>query len=34
MGFNKVFGYYIEVTKSHLEKVPDTYIRKTDACKL
>ena len=28
MGFNKVFGYYIEVTKSHLEKVPDTYIRK------
>ncbi len=28
MGFNKVFGYYIEVTKSHLDKVPDTYIRK------
>jgi DNA mismatch repair protein MutS len=28
ISFNKVFGYYIEVTKSHQEKVPDTYIRK------
>jgi DNA mismatch repair protein MutS len=28
VGFNKVFGYYIEVTRSHLEKVPDHYIRK------
>jgi DNA mismatch repair protein MutS len=28
VGFNKVFGYYIEVTKSYLEMVPDTYIRK------
>ena len=26
--FNKVFGYYIEVTKVHAEKVPDSYIRK------
>lgn len=26
--FNKVFGYYIEVTKSHLDKVPEEYIRK------
>ena len=26
--FNKVFGYYIEVTKTHLSLVPDTYIRK------
>ncbi|HEX38179.1 MAG TPA: DNA mismatch repair protein MutS [Candidatus Cloacimonetes bacterium] len=26
--FNNVFGYYIEVTKSHLDKVPDDYIRK------
>lgn len=26
--FNSVFGYYIEVTKTHLDKVPDTYIRK------
>jgi len=28
VGFNKVFGYYLEVTKSHLEKVPDRYERK------
>lgn len=28
MGFNKVFGYYIEVTNSHKEKVPDYFIRK------
>lgn len=28
VGYNKVFGYYIEVTKPHLEKVPETYIRK------
>lgn len=26
--FNSVFGYYIEVTKTHLDKVPSTYIRK------
>ena len=26
--FNRVFGYYIEVTKSNLQKVPDDYIRK------
>lgn len=26
--FNSVFGYYIEVTKSNLEKVPVHYIRK------
>ncbi len=25
---NKVFGYYIEVTKSNLAQVPDTYVRK------
>ncbi len=25
---NKVFGYYIEVTRSYLDLVPDTYIRK------
>ena len=25
---NKVFGYYIEITKSNLEQVPDHYIRK------
>lgn len=28
VGYNKVFGYYIEVTKTHIDKVPDTYIRK------
>lgn len=26
--FNKVFGYYIEITKSKLDEVPDDYIRK------
>jgi len=26
--FNKVFGYFIEVTKTHLALVPDTYTRK------
>ena len=25
---NKVFGYYIEVTRSHLDRVPDDYVRK------
>ena len=28
IGYNKVFGYYIEVTKSNLELVPADYIRK------
>lgn len=28
VGFNKVFGYYIEVTKSNLNLVPDRFIRK------
>jgi len=27
-GFNKVFGYYLEVTKSYYELVPDYFIRK------
>ncbi|HPQ42038.1 MAG TPA: DNA mismatch repair protein MutS, partial [bacterium] len=26
--YNKVFGYFIEVTKTHLEKIPEDYIRK------
>ncbi len=26
--YNKVFGYYIEVTKTHLSKVPPHYVRK------
>lgn len=28
VGFNAVFGYYIEVTKANLSKVPANYIRK------
>jgi DNA mismatch repair protein MutS len=28
VGYNKVFGYYIEVTKSYLELVPYRFIRK------
>jgi len=28
IGFNKVFGYYIEVTHTHHEKVPEDFIRK------
>ena len=26
--YNKVFGYYIEITRSNLEQVPENYIRK------
>lgn len=28
IGYNKVFGYYLEVRHSSTEKVPDYYIRK------
>lgn len=28
VGFNKVFGYYLEITNTHKDKVPDDYIRK------
>ena len=28
IGFNNVFGYYIEVTNAHRNKVPDTWTRK------
>jgi DNA mismatch repair protein MutS len=28
VSYNKVFGYYIEVTRPHLDKVPTEYIRK------
>ena len=28
VGYNKVFGYYIEITNSNLDKVPLDYIRK------
>ena len=26
--YNRVFGYFIEITKIHQNKVPDNYIRK------
>ncbi|MCI0711402.1 MAG: DNA mismatch repair protein MutS [Chloroflexi bacterium] len=28
VGFNKVFGYYIEVTNAHSDNVPEDYVRK------
>lgn len=28
ISYNKVFGYYIEITNSHKDRVPDTFIRK------
>ncbi len=28
VGFNKVFGYYVEVTHQHRDKLPDHFIRK------
>lgn len=28
IGFNNVFGYYLEVTNAHKDKVPDDWIRK------
>ncbi len=28
VGFNKIFGYYIDVTKSNIKYVPQSYIRK------
>ncbi len=28
LGYNKVFGYYIEVTNTHKDKVPEDFIRK------
>lgn len=28
IGYNKVFGYFLEVTKSYLSMVPESYIRK------
>ena len=28
VGFNRVFGYYIEVTKTHQARVPESYIRR------
>ncbi len=28
IGFNKVFGYYIEITRQHKDKIPEYYIAK------
>jgi DNA mismatch repair protein MutS len=28
VGYNRVFGYYIEVSRSYIDQVPETYIRK------
>jgi len=28
IGFNKIYGYYIEITKKHVNRVPKDYIRK------
>lgn len=28
VGYNRVFGYYIEITKSQIDKVPFNYVRK------
>jgi DNA mismatch repair protein MutS len=28
VGYNRVFGYYLEITRTHLARVPDDYIRK------
>lgn len=28
VGFNKVFGYYLEITKSYFDMIPENYIRK------
>ena len=28
IGFNRIFGYFIEVTKVHTKKIPDSFIRR------
>ncbi|MGP0629378.1 DNA mismatch repair protein MutS [Nitrospina sp. 32_T5] len=28
VGYNKIYGYYLEITKKNLDRVPDDYIRK------
>jgi DNA mismatch repair protein MutS len=28
VGYNRVFGYYIEISKIHIDKIPENYIRK------
>ena len=33
VGFNRVFGYYLEVTKANINLVPERYIRKQTRAK-
>ncbi len=28
VNYNKVFGYYIEISNAHKDKIPENYIRK------
>ena len=28
VGYNKIFGYFLEITKTHSEKIPEDYLRK------
>ena len=28
VGYNKIFGYYIDITNTHITKIPNNYIRK------
>ncbi|MEJ2715589.1 MAG: DNA mismatch repair protein MutS [Deltaproteobacteria bacterium] len=28
VGYNRVFGYYLEVTRTHQDKIPENYVRK------
>lgn len=28
IGYNRIFGYYLEITRPHLDKIPDIYIRR------
>ena len=28
VGYNRVFGYYLEVTRSYYDLIPENYIRK------
>ena len=34
VGYNRVFGYYIEVSNSYKSMVPETYIKKADTHQL
>ena len=34
IGYNKIFGFYIEITKSHLEKIPKSFKNKLNLLKI